>query len=50
MVWVWVWCCAQQQAEEDLTKFGEPAVDAMQQEKAQLLQRYRAEAADSGKR
>ena len=40
----------QQQAEEDLTKFAEPAVDAMQQEKAQLLQRYRAEAADSGKR
>eukprot|EP01043_Picozoa_sp_COSAG02_P086501 COSAG02_NODE_23939_length_703_cov_1.092715_1_plen_30_part_10 len=26
----------QQQAEEDLTKFAEPAVDAMQQEKAQL--------------
>lgn len=42
--------CPQQQAEEDLTKFAEPAVDAMQQEKFQLLQRYRAEAADSGKR
>jgi len=33
--------------EEDLAKFAEPAVDAMQQEKAQLLKRYRLEAAES---